>query len=325
MNDNIGLLRHEDFLQPFTLNNSSIRGRVVRLGSVIDVILNNHKNHDIVNKLLGELIVLSAMLSANLAKNGLLTVQLKGDGAISLLVADAVYGGSVRGYACTREETGDELIRKLAIEKAEDKITLNDLMGKGYLAITLDTGNGKPYQGIVEIEGNSLSDSIKKYFTNSEQIDVAIKGFVNKREREDGTSRWRAGGVMIERLPDYGGKDKSNNSDIELAKNTDNASSAGEWEYSEILLNTISEDEMLDIHLAPSALLYRLFNEKGVWVDDKSDIVFNCRCSRQKVKNMLASMDSESIEYMKIDGVIEVVCQFCKVAEIFNDKDLKKL
>ena len=311
---NIGLIRHEDFIQPFTVNKSTVRGRMVRVGDVLDTILTRHDNHPLVNKLLGELLTLAAMLSANLPEDGILTMQAKGDGAIPFAVVDATGKGAIRGYADISEHGDDTLT---ALEQAGKEITLPDLMGKGYLAITLDMGFGDPYQGIVPLEGASMSEAVTNYCTQSQQIDVKFNIYVGLRERDDGTKRWRAGGLMLERIPEEGG-----NPENKKRRASDELSS---WSYNALLIDTATEDELLDPHLAASALLYRLFNEGGVWAGDSVSIPGDCRCSREKIENVFSTMDAATLEDMKMDGVISVVCQFCNCEETFNDADIAKM
>jgi len=311
----IGLIRHENFIQPFTVNKSEVRGRLVRMGDVMDTILTRHDNHHLTNRLMGELLTLAAMLSANMPENGILTMQAKGDGPISFLVVDATGEGAIRGYADTSEGADEALA---ALESSEKDITLPDLMGTGYLAITLDMGYGEPYQGIVPLEGASLADAVTGYFTQSQQIDVKFNISVGQRERDDGTQRWRSGGLMIERIPEEGGKP----SEKKERRASDELSS---WSYNALLIDTASEDELLDPHLAPSALLFRLFNESGVWAGDNVSISSDCRCSREKIENVFATMEPATLEEMKMDGVISVVCQFCTCEETFNDADIAKM
>ena len=314
-NSGIGLIRHEDFIQPFTVNKSTVRGRMVRVGDVMDRILTRHNNHALVNKLMGELLTLAAMLSANLPENGILTMQAKGDGPISFLVVDATGKGALRGYSDMSEGGNDALA---ALEKSDKELTLPDLMGTGYLAITLDAGFGDPYQGIVPLEGASMSEAVTGYFTQSQQIEVKFNIFVGLRERDDGSQRWRAGGLMIERIPEEGG----NQPEQPERRKTDELSG---WSYNALLIDTATEDEMLDTHLAPSALLFRLFNETGVWAGDSITLSSDCRCSREKIKNVFSTMSSDTLEAMKMDGVISVVCQFCKCEETFDDADIAKM
>ena len=304
------------------LHKSSVRGRMVRLSPVIDTILNRHDNPALAGRLLGEMLTLAAMLSANLPEGGILTLQAKGDGPIRFIVVDAVHGGALRGYV-DLAEGGRAALESLAAAKADPD--LPDLMGTGYLAITLDLGFGEPYQGIVPLEGHSMAEAVQHYFTQSQQIDVLFNLFVNRRPGKDGHAHWAAGGIMLERMPEEGGKpaepDYNGGRILRVPPVTPDEALHG-WDYNALLVETATEDELLDPHLAPSALLYRLFNEGGVWVHDTKPISANCRCSREKVRHVLQGLGEETLHELKVGGVISVPCQFCNREERFDDTDL---
>ncbi|MBY0354878.1 MAG: Hsp33 family molecular chaperone HslO [Rickettsiales bacterium] len=317
----IGLIRHEDVVQPFMLHKSSVRGRMVRLSPVMDTILSRHDHPAVVKKLLGELLTLAAMLSANLPETGILTLQAKGDGPIRFVVVDAVHGGGLRGYADLAEGSHAALE---ALSASEETADLAALMGSGYLAITLDVGYGEPYQGIVPLEGDSMADAVQHYFTQSQQIDVLFNLAVHSRTAKDGHKQWLAGGIMLERMPEEGGipLEPQEGSRVFRAQPISAEESLHGWSYNALLVETATEEELLDPHLAPSALLYRLFNEAGVWVHETKTVSAHCRCSRQKIAGVLTSLGSAALQDMKEDGVIRVTCQFCNHEEIFADADI---
>jgi molecular chaperone Hsp33 len=319
----IGLVRHEDVVQPFMLHKSSVRGRMVRLSPVIDTILSRHNHPALVGKLLGEMLTLAAMLSSNLPEGGILTLQAKGNGPIRFIVVDAVHGGGLRGYA-DLAEGGHDALEALAIQNADPD--LPELMGQGYLAMTLDLGFGDPYQGIVPLEGHSMAEAVQHYFTQSQQIDVLFNLAVHRRTAKDGRTHWASGGIMLERMPDEGGKpieQDLNAGRVLRTKPVQPDETLHGWDYNALLVETATEDELLDPHLAPSALLYRLFNEAGVWVHDTKPVSVDCRCSREKIASILSNMGAEAIEDMKQDGIIRVTCQFCNHEERFEDADLR--
>ncbi len=301
----IGLVRHEDVIQPFMLHNSVMRGRMVRMDNTLRSIVERHDYDDVISKLLGELLMLAAMLSTNLPERGILTLQIKGDGPVSFMVADAQADGSLRGYANVTDDTQEVL------EAFEEDYTptMQDILGSGYLAITLDTQSGEPYQGIVPLEGESLSDALTHYFNQSQQLDVMFHIHVSRRIREDGDARWVSGGIMLERMPEASHAE---------AQESDESEEPQGWDYHKLLIKTASEEELSDPHLAPSALLYRLFNEGGVWVYDTQPIKDQCRCSREKIEATLDTLAAEERKEMEEDGVISVTCQFCSREERFE-------
>jgi molecular chaperone Hsp33 len=305
----IELIRHHDVIQPFMLNNSLVRGRLVRLDGVIAGILSRHAYPDVVSRALGELLLISAMLSTNLPEGGILTLQIKSEGVIPFMVVDAQQDGSLRGYANLTEDAEATLS---ALVTTTPHPTVSELFGKGYMAITLDMPHGEPYQGIVPLEGATLADAVTHYFTQSQQLDVLFHLAINRRIEENAGAHWMAAGIMLERMPDMAAPENAE-TDGDLAR----------WDYQSLLARTAREDELLDPHLAPSALLYRLFNEGGVWVYDTKPLKDQCRCSRSKIQDVLAHMPPEDVAALVDEaGVISVVCQFCSREERLTEKDI---
>ncbi len=279
----------DNLIQPFQMAEAGVRGRVVRLGQVVDDILNRHNYPDRVAHFLGEGLVLAAMLGGALKFEGIFTVQTKGDGAISMLAADMSTPGNLRGYAAY-----DDALLKEAEKQNSENLVLR-FMGEGYAAFTIDTkGSDNRYQGIVELEGGSLAECMENYFQRSEQIDTRLKVAV---EKQDG--KWRAGGMMIQRLPE----------DSKMAEDIDLAEEA--WANAEALIGTVMESELTHSRLRSSELLYRLFHEDGVWLYDTHELKDQCSCSRERVMNTLVSFSDENLAEMADDGVIKVDCQFC--------------
>ena len=274
-----------------------MRGRVVRLGDVAHTILARYDYPLPVVKLLGELITVASMLSANLKQEGIFTIQIRGKGLIPLIVVDAVYGGALRGYA------------EVSPEAAAAIATLSDhspraLVGEGaYLAITLDPGEQmQRYQGIVALEGDSIADALGHYFTNSEQLDVEMKFAVSD------TAPWVATGMMVERMPEANALASEANQEA--------------WRYATALMATVKRDELLDPLLDAPALLYRLFHEEGVIVYDAQPLTVGCRCSRARIQGLLMGMDATDRADMVVDGAASVHCQFCNKSELFTPAEL---
>lgn len=298
-----------DHVIPFLIHESNVRGRVVRTTKVIDQILSQHDYPERVSKILGEALLIVSMLASNLKHHGVFTLQARGDGALNLLVVDALYGGELRGYAGFDKE---------AIAKMQDKdvVSLQDVMGQGHLAITLDMGKDDRYQGVVGLEGETIGDAIQHYFTQSQQVDVSLHTALEKR---DGT--WRAGALMIERLPDG-----------VLPMNKDAAQDVQEigeeeWRNAYSLLSTLKDEELLDFEgLSVEKMLYRLYNEAGVVMHDEQPVSRGCRCSREKVENALRTIAKEEIESLKLpSGLVEVTCEFCSKTETFDELQIARL
>ncbi|NYZ16027.1 Hsp33 family molecular chaperone [Azospirillum sp. RWY-5-1] len=295
----------DDLVQPFQIEASRLRGRMVRLGPELDDILNRHAYPEPVARFLAETLALAVLLSSMLKYEGVFTLQTKGDGPISLMVADVTSVGDLRAYAQFDEE---------ALRKAGDDVDIAPapaLLGKGYIAFTVDQGaDTDRYQGIVELSGKTLADCVQHYFRQSEQIDTGVTVGVGRDE----AGGWRAGAIMMQRLPPDQGPAAV------LASDTED-----DWRRAMVMLTSVTTEELLNPELGASTLLYRLFHEDGVRVWPPQALRFGCRCSRERVETMLASLPREEVQDLKVDGVVEVVCQFCSTAYRFDDAELERV
>lgn len=298
----------DDLVQPFQIEASHLRGRMVRLGPTLDEILARHAYPDAVAKFLGETMTLAVLLSSMLKYEGIFTLQTKGDGPIKLMVADVTSVGDVRAYAQFDEEE---------LRKAGDDVEIAPapaLLGKGHIAFTVDQGqNTERYQGIVELYGKTLADCVQHYFRQSEQIDTGVTVTVGRSDQ----GHWRAGGIMLQRLPE-----QQPGAAAQLSSDSEDG-----WRRAMVLMASTTSDELLDPDLRANDLLFRLFHEDGVRVWPPSHLRFGCRCSRERVVTMLSNLPRAEIETMKVEGgnEVEVVCQFCSTAYRFDDADLDKV
>lgn len=286
----------DDLVLPFQIDAHGLRGRLVRLGDALDQILNRHDYPEPVAQLLGEAIVLAASLSATLKYDGVFTLQTKGDGPVAMMVADVTTQGAVRGYAqFDRAKLAAALARPGPAASGDP---VPRLLGAGYLAFTVDQGQDtERYQGIVELNGATLSDCIHHYFRQSEQFQAAINLAVGRVELPGQGKRWRGGAVMIQRLPDAGGLDADEQEEG--------------WRNAMAMMASSTRQELLDPHLPAPDLLYRLFHESGVRVYREKHMTDTCRCSRQRVVGMLRGLPRADLNDLKIDGKLIVTCEFC--------------
>lgn len=301
---------HSDFVQPFLIDHSSIRGRLVRVGKVLDDIITAHNYPTQVSLHLAEQIVIAALLSATLDKDGILTVQAKGDGAVKFIVVDVMAGGTIRGYA----EVDENRLKEITKRSKAKKLKISEILGKGYLAVTLDEGNSKQrYQGIVELQGESISDAFRGYFLQSQQGEVSVKVAVRSPGKVH--KNWVAGGIVIERMPIEGGKQAEYTPD-ELEER---------WKRTKLFMQTLKDEELLDTGITPQNLLYRIFNEDGVWVYKLQNLKAGCRCSRKRVRMILKSLPKEELLSLLDNGKMSVNCQFCNKNEAFTRADINRL
>ncbi|HUN53300.1 MAG TPA: Hsp33 family molecular chaperone [Candidatus Sulfotelmatobacter sp.] len=297
----------DNLIQPFQVEGVGLRGRLVRLGSVLDEILTRHDYPDLVSGMLGEALTLTAALAAALKFDGIFTLQTKGDGPIGTMVADYRTPGDLRGYAGFDAAA----IAALAAGRGGPSGAVPRLLGAGYLAFTVDQGGDtERYQGIVELAGATLADCAHKYFLQSEQLEAGIRLAVRQVPDADGTPRWRGGALMLQRLPGEGPQ----------GRRADDADEA--WRRALLLMGTASDAELVDRTLPARDLLYRLFHEDGVRVWQPLPLGAGCRCSRERVAMVLGSFPPAEVAGMASEGRIEVTCEFCNSHYAFALEDL---
>lgn len=288
----------EDQCLPFQIEGQDIKGRVVRLGRSVNEILSKHNYPDDVSKMLGETLAFTALIGSLMKYEGILTTQMKGDGPFRVLVSD--YNkekenglGNIRGYASFEDGVvgGD---------------SLEEIFGEsGYLAITIDQGKFmERYQGIVKLEGKNITDAAEEYFKSSEQLPTKV--MLSCQKNEDG--EWQAGAIMIQHY--------ARSAESEHSRDTQDTED--HWNTASILLGSLKTEELLDKNLSLQNLLIRLYHETGVRIFEHADIAAGCRCSEDKIRTALASLDLEELQDVAEDGTITVTCDFCTTDHKFE-------
>ncbi len=290
-----------DVVQPFLIESSGIRGRLLRLEHVCDQILSRHAYPEPVAQLLAEMLALCGGLASLIKYDGVFTLQANGDGPLRMLVVDVTSQGEMRGYAGFDQDRIATLMTA-----AEGRPTVPQLFGKGYLAFTVDQGSySERYQGIVALTGDTLADCLQHYFMQSEQLQSGIVLAAGRRG-----PHWLSAALVLQRLPEEA---------IHAIEDED------DWRRAMVLQASASEDELLDDQLAPNDLLYRLFHEEGVRVFEPRPLTEACRCSRDKLESVLKTMSREELNEMKVGDAVEVTCQFCTKVYRFDDADLDRI
>jgi molecular chaperone Hsp33 len=271
------------------------RGRIARLGPVVDSILASHDYPPAIEQLLAEALTLTALLGALLKEpQGQLTMQAQTEaGIIDLLVCD-YRGGELRGYV---RHDPDRLAQ--ASPESSDMPTLEELFGKGYLAITFDQPvSDERYQGIVPLEGRNLGEAAQSYFAQSEQIPSLVRLAAEKRG-----DHWFAGGLLLQHLPEgEEGRER-------LHTRLDHP----DWPHVAILGGSIKADELTDPALPLDDLVWRLFHEEDeVRTLGAVALTRGCRCDPAYVRSVIARFPAdERAAMVGDDGVIRVDCAFC--------------
>jgi molecular chaperone Hsp33 len=298
----------DDLIRPFQLDPFALRGRLVRLGPAIDAIIRRHGYPPPVASLLGQAAALATLLAGALKYDGIFTLQTKSDGPVRLLMADCTSDGAIRAYAQYDADA-------VAAAEASPGAEVPRLLGAGYLAFTVDQGEHTDrYQGIVELEGATLSECTHHYFRQSEQIEAGIVAAA----AEIPGHGWRAGGIMLQRMPAEGG------ADAEPAGFDEDARDDG-WRRAMMLLGSCSEAELTAPGLAADDLLYRLFSEDGVRVFPSHHLADRCRCSRERIETVLGHLTPEERTDMVVDGNVRVTCEFCSTEYLFSEAAVARL
>jgi molecular chaperone Hsp33 len=276
---------------PFFLPRRPVRGRLVRLGPLADAILTRHRGHKVVTTLTGQALALAAALSTALKFEGSFSLQAKGDGPVRLLLADCTDAGALRGYAQTNDE------RLSALLATDPTPSADALLGKGFLAFTVDPGTGGDrHQGIVTIAGASLAEMALHYFSTSEQLRCLVHLACDRTE-----GGWRAAAFMLEKIAGAGGIDPEMSEEAQEE----------EWRTATVLAATLTDAELLNDDLEPERLLYRLFHAEGVVVDRARALSFGCRCSRARLAGILEGFSADDLDHMAVGGEIVMTCEFC--------------
>lgn len=280
-----------DSVLHFTIPSRDARGRVVRLGPVLDLVQSAHDYPPPIRKLVAEALVLAALMGSLLKdQDSQLTMQAQTEqGIVDMLVCD-YRNGEVRGYVRHDDE-------RLAACSGEP--TLAELFGKGYLAITFDLAvTGQRYQGIVPLEGDSLAEACQSYFVQSEQVPTLIRLATQDRD-----GKCIGAGLLIQHLPDgEEGRER-------LHAQMDHP----HWEHVSIMARTLRDAELTDCDLAPSDLIWRLFHEEEeVRVSEDAPLTRGCRCSVEHYRTILERFSEEDRAGMRDEaGMISIDCAFC--------------
>lgn len=286
----------DDIVAAFQIDGQPVRGRIARLGAMVDDILTRHDYPPAVANLLGEACALAALVGASLKFEGRLILQAQGDGPVAYVVADYDTTGALRGYCRYNAERVAEVSRGFVAPGART------LLGQGVFIMTVDQGPDMDrYQGITPIEGETLALCAEHYFAQSEQVPTRVRLAVGQAQ-SDGAPSWRAGGVILQNI----------------AEDDARGSTRDAWETAQALFETLGEDELIDPTIAPERLLFRLFHEDGVRLFQPAPLKAFCRCSQERIEAVLRSFpEVEQAEMVESDGKIRVTCEYCsRVYEI---------
>ncbi len=273
-----------DFLQRFIIEEGGARGELVRLKESYQSMDTHVKYPTELKLLLGEAMCAATLLTATLKFEGKLSIQLQGEGAVSLLLIQSTHKRKMRAMARWSGDLAGKNFR--------------ELIGKAKLVITIEPDEGKRYQGIVPLEGETLSQCIEHYFLQSEQLPTQIWLSANEEV---------CAGFFLQKLPGHEGETKPE-----------------DWEHVSILAKSITDQEMLEE--AFETILYRLFHAETVRVFDKAPVLFECNCSKDRFENGLTTLGADELKTIINEGQgLDLKCEFCGAGYRIEIEDLNRI
>lgn len=282
-----------DALRRFMFEAAPVRGEIVRLEESWRALLTRQSYPPAVRALLGEAMAASALLASTLKFDGLLTLQIQGEGDLNLLVAQCASDLTVRGLAKWRG--------------SDPAGTLAELTGGGRLAITIERSKRRErYQGIVLADTGTLAACIEAYFAQSEQLSTRLWLAADERA---------AAGMLLQEMP--GDADSG-------APGAESSVGAEAWQRATLLADTLSAPELLSVD--STELLRRLFHEENVRLAEPRPVRFRCSCTRERVESALRLLGRDELaDLLSAQGQIEVRCEFCNKAYALDAVDMEQL
>lgn len=281
------IMAQHDQLHRYLFENHAVRGELVTVSETWQQMLQNHDYPQPVKNVLGELLVATSLLTATLKFDGDITVQLQGDGPLTLAVINGNNKQQMRGVARMQGEIPHDA-------------DLKTLVGNGYLVITITPEDGERYQGVVGLEGDTLAACLEDYFMRSEQLPTRL--FIRTGDVE---GKAAAGGMLLQVLP---------------------AQNAQEEDFNHLatLTETITAEELLN--LPANDVLWRLYHEEEVTLYDPQAVEFKCTCSRQRCADALKTLPEDEINsIIEEDGEIDMHCDYCGSHYVFSAMDITAL
>ncbi|MEX3020314.1 Hsp33 family molecular chaperone HslO [Kluyvera sp. STS39-E] len=280
-------MTQHDQLHRYLFENYAVRGELVTVSETLEQILAGHNYPQPVKNVLSELLVATSLLTATLKFDGDITVQLQGDGPMTLAVINGNNHQQLRGVARVQ---GD-------IPADAD---LKTLVGNGYLVITIAPAEGERYQGVVGLEGDTLAACLEDYFQRSEQLPTRL---IIRTGESDGKPA--AGGMLLQVMPAQDAKPE-------------------DFEHLAALTDTIKAEELFT--LPANDVLWRLYHEEEVTLYDPQDVEFKCTCSRERCADALRTLPDEEINsIMEEEGEIDMHCDYCGNHYVFNAMNIAEI
>lgn len=285
-----------DMVAAYEIDRRPVRGRISRLGGgTIDPILKRHDYPPELARLLGEALILAGLVGEALKFDGRLLVQAEGNGPVAMLVAEHTSEGHLRGYARTNRPLWERLMADTEGRRPE----VPQLFGpKGVLGLIIipEDPSMHPYQGVVPLSRPTLAGCAEEYFERSEQVPTRIALGVGEMTVSDEAPGWRGGGLLLQKV----------------AGDAARGDTSEAWETASALFATVTDRELIDPALPPAGLLFRLFHEEGVRMEEEKPLIDACSCNEGRLRETLQGLSDDGLrELVEPDGTLSVNCQFC--------------
>lgn len=280
-------MANHDQLHRYLFENHAVRGELVTVSDTFQQMLTNHDYPVPVKNLLGEMLVATSLLTATLKFSGDITVQLQGDGPLKLAVINGNHQQQMRGVA------------RLQGDIAADS-SLHDMVGNGYLVITITPTEGERYQGVVGLDGDNVAACLENYFQQSEQLPTRL--FIRTSEHD---GRQCAAGMLLQVLPAQHGNRE-------------------DFDHLTQLTATVKGEELFS--LPANDVLYRLYHQENVTLYEPQPVAFQCHCSRERCADALMTLPADEVsDILAQDGQIDMHCDYCGSHYLFSVQDIADL
>jgi len=279
-------MSQSDQLLRFLFRERDVRGEVVKVGASLDAMLAGHQYPQPVKQLLAELVAATSLLTATLKFEGQIAVQLQGDGPVRFIAVNGNDQQQFRGVARLQSEIQGE--------------SFAELIGQGYMLVTITPNQGERYQGIIPLVSDSLTATLEAYFNQSEQLPTRLYLHTDIGEQHS-----HAAGLLLQVLP------------------VDREKSREDFAHIELLADTLTREELLT--LPPEESLYRLFHQEIVELFPAKPVQFVCGCSRDKSAAAIVSLGADVIDEYIAEGKLDISCEYCNTIYHFDAADLQQL
>ncbi|MGM3182230.1 Hsp33 family molecular chaperone HslO [Dickeya oryzae] len=280
-------MANHDQLHRYLFENHAVRGELVTVSDTFQHMLANHDYPVPVKNLLGEMLVATSLLTATLKFSGDITVQLQGDGPLKLAVINGNHQQQMRGVA------------RLQGDIAADS-SLRDMVGNGYVVITITPTEGERYQGVVGLDGDDVAACLENYFQQSEQLPTRL--FIRTGEHD---GRQCAAGMLLQVLPAQHGNRE-------------------DFDHLTQLTATVKAEELFG--LPANDVLYRLYHQENVTLYEPQPVEFQCHCSRERCADALMTLPADEVsDILAQDGQIDMHCDYCGSHYLFNAQDIDNI